>query len=133
MQRDKISDAKIIKAFIKNRGIIGATAATLKVDRSTLYKWMDDTPALKTAQQDARSSFVDKAESKLADNVDAGDMKAIIYTLNTLGRDRGYGQRIIISDKSDLEEAIDNASDAEILQMIQEKNRRIADAAKGTQ
>ena len=88
-------------------------AANLGVERSTIYTWCNDDPEFAQVLEDSRERFIDLAESnlrKLVAGVPAietdenGDKKfagwierpsetAIIFTLKTRGKKRGYVER----------------------------------------
>lgn len=125
-----VSKKKLADALRANHGIITATANALNVSRQTIHNKLNADPKLREIQEEARFGIVDIAESKFIENIQAGNEKSIIYALQTLGRSRGYGARIIVSDQSTLDEAIENATDQELLDKLAEKNRKIKDAAK---
>lgn len=96
-----------------NAGIIGGIASTLGVRRSTVYLWCSKYPEFRQALNDAREQFIDLAESNLrklvagvpAIETDENGNKrfvgwierpsetAIIFTLKTRGKSRGYVER----------------------------------------
>ncbi len=125
-----LTKKRIADALIANHGILTATAQALKITRPTLNKRLNADESLRTIQEEARHGIVDVAESKFIENVLAGKEKSILYALQTLGRSRGYGVRMIIADQSTLDEAIESATDKELLDKLVEKNRKISDAAK---
>jgi hypothetical protein len=94
MKRDKISNDKIIKALHKHCGIVQSAATMLKIDRGTLAGWIKDDEELQKAQEAAREGLLDEMESKLLQNVRDGKEASIIFGLKTLGRNRGYVERI---------------------------------------
>ena len=65
MSTKKPSNKIIIEALNKTGGNIKASANILKVDRTTLHKWLDKYPILRQARNDSFDSFIDLAESKL--------------------------------------------------------------------
>ena len=125
-----VSKKKLADALRANHGIITATANALNVSRQTIHNKLNADPKLREIQEEARFGIVDIAESKFIENIQAGNEKSIIYALLSLGRSREYGARIIVSDQSTLDEAIENATDQELLDKLAEKNRKIKDAAK---
>lgn len=126
----KVSRKKIEDALRDNYGVISAAADSLGITRQTIHNHINKDEKLKDFQLDQKNVIVDLAESKLIENVKAGDPKSVIYALNTLGRSRGYGARVIVSDQSTLDEAIETSSNEELLAKLAEKNRKITDAAK---
>ena len=125
-----LSKKRIEDALRKNRGVISATADSLNVTRQTIHNRLNKDEKLKQLQEEERYGIVDLAESKLIVNIEAGLEKSIIYALNTLGRARGYGARVIVSDQSTMDDALDTMSDDELLAKLKERMRKINDAAK---
>jgi predicted site-specific integrase-resolvase len=82
----------IEKAILKAFGNISLIAKSLDVDRTTLYKWIED-ENLKDALVEGRNSRIDFVESKLDQKINDGDTTAIIFFLKTQGKERGYVER----------------------------------------
>ena len=94
-------------------GILSDIAANFKVARNTVYAWCNDDPEFKQALEDSRERFVDLAESNLrklvagvpaiekdengekrfAGWIERPSETAIIFTLKTRGKKRGYIER----------------------------------------
>jgi hypothetical protein len=76
--------------------ILGAAIAA-GVSRWVVSNWIreDSTFAemVDDAQAQAREAFVDMCERKLAENASKGDNTAIIFSLKTQGKARGYQER----------------------------------------
>ena len=78
------------KAIQGTGGIVSVIAERLNTTNVTLYKYIKKYPWINDLRQQAREGFVDKAENVLMDKVDEGDLNAVKFTLNHLGRHRGY-------------------------------------------
>lgn len=94
-------------------GVLSDIAAHIGVDRVTVYAWCNDDPEFKQALEDSRERFVDLAESNLrklvagvpaiekdengekrfAGWIERPSETAIIFTLKTRGKKRGYVER----------------------------------------
>lgn len=94
-------------------GILSDIAANFKVARNTVYSWCENDSEFKQALDDSRERFVDLAESNLrklvagvpaiekgenGENRFAGWIErpsevAILFTLKTRGKKRGYIER----------------------------------------
>lgn len=94
-------------------GILSDIAANFSVTRQTVYNWCEDDAEFKQALDDSRERFVDLAESNLrklvagvpaiekdengekrfAGWIERPSETAIIFTLKTRGKKRGYIER----------------------------------------
>lgn len=83
-------DEQIIQALRASSGLVALAASKLGVNRRTLYNWFQEDPELLEALHDVRESMKDLAEGKLLQQVQEGNLTAIIYYLKTQARDRGY-------------------------------------------
>lgn len=93
MGKRKPNDKLIIEALLKTGGNITATANSLKCTRQAIYNWVNANPKLKEIRQQAEESMIDIAEGMLFKAVNKGDMTAIIFTLKTKGKSRGYVEK----------------------------------------
>lgn len=110
-----------------NAGIIGDIASSLGVRRSTVYLWCSKYPEFRQALNDAREQFIDLAESNLrklvagvpaieADEdgnkrfagwIERPSETAIIFTLKTRGKKRGYVERSEIEADVSMKGSVD--------------------------
>lgn len=88
-----LTNAQIEHALKAKAGNIAAAARELGVSRSTVYRRIDAAPTLKQLVTDTREELIDIAESALRREVIDGNITAIIFTLKTLGKARGYVER----------------------------------------
>lgn len=93
-KRTRISNKTIITVFEKKLGNLSATATALGVARKTLVRWSEADKELAEQMQDVRESLIDFLESKFFQAVSEGNIAAIIFGLKTLGKDRGYVERV---------------------------------------
>jgi hypothetical protein len=93
MRQEKLKVEQIVKAIKKTNGLISLTAEMLNVRRSTIHNYVNRYPKVRQAVEDARGLFLDEVELALRRAVLDGQGWAICFTLRTLGRDRGYGER----------------------------------------
>ena len=84
---------QVAKLLIENFGNKTATAQQLGCDRQTITVYCNEFATCREALERGRNRWVDMAENKLAQKVDAGDNWAIGKVLNDLGRDRGWGEQ----------------------------------------
>ena len=91
---EQLTVGQIESALKAKAGNIAAAAKTLGVARSTLYRRIEKSPGLQDVLTDAREELVDIAESALRKEVLGGNITAIIFTLKTQGKNRGYVERV---------------------------------------
>lgn len=60
----------------------------------TVHRYLQRYPTLRLVREEALGELLDLAEAKLVELVKAGDLRAITFVLRTLGRDRGYSERM---------------------------------------
>ena len=93
MTRDSLTSEQVIDAVRKSKGILTLTAKELGVSRQTVHKYVNKYPTVKAAVDSERESLLDMAEGSLFEQVRKGNITAIIFTLKTLGKHRGYVER----------------------------------------
>ncbi|MDR2287005.1 MAG: hypothetical protein LBE04_05970 [Prevotellaceae bacterium] len=112
MKRPKLKDFQEI--CDAKGGIVSAIARVFNVQRVTVYDWIEKYPKYAEAVEAARDAFLDAAETRLQSlvqgspliekNEETGEPEfkgwitppsetAIIFTLRTLGKKRGYTER----------------------------------------
>jgi hypothetical protein len=93
----KVKKSDVAKAIALGRGIKTEIAKKLKVSRQTLDNYLKRWPDLVPKLAEAREVIIDFAEIGLEKLIKKGDVRAIIFTLETIGRDRGYQKRTEIT------------------------------------
>lgn len=89
----RLSKAKVKRALIENHGNVSASARSLGCDRSSIYTYIKKYDEIARVLEDGRESLVDRAEEALKLKIDEGDTAAIIYTLKSRGKHRGWSER----------------------------------------
>jgi hypothetical protein len=92
--RRKLTMEKAREALLQERGIVKYAARALGVHRWTLFKFIKENPELNDVRDEALEEFLDDAEHKVVVAVDAGDMQTVRWTLERLGKGRGYSTRL---------------------------------------
>lgn len=87
---DKLPISKIAEAYSKKAGNISATCAALGISRPTFYKMRRESQELDSMLNDVDESLLDFSESKLLEQIQDGNLTAIIFHLKTKGKKRGY-------------------------------------------
>lgn len=80
-------------ALIAARGIVADAARALGVDRSSVHRAINRYQTVADARDDAREAQIDRVESKLLNEIDNGNITAIIFYLKTQAKHRGYSER----------------------------------------
>jgi len=94
MASERYTTGEVIEALRKARGIKAVAAKLLGCDRHTVDNYITRHPTVARAYEEQRQTIVDIAEGQLVKKLDAGEWPAVRYTLSTLGRDRGYVERV---------------------------------------
>lgn len=93
MSAEKKTDEEIIAA-IRVHKTITAAAAALGCAETVIYERRKKSVAISEAIMEARGRLVDKAEASVERLIDQDDFRAVNLVLRTLGKDRGYVERV---------------------------------------
>jgi hypothetical protein len=104
----KIRKKAFIETFKKTFGNVSQTCKVLDMDRSTYYKWLkeDEDFKIEVESVEPKELFLDFTESKLVEKINTGDTTAIIFTLKTKGKSRGYIERKEIEHQGGIESTL---------------------------
>lgn len=92
-RKNKYTVEQVIDAIRESKGILTVAARKLDCSRSTLQRYVSNYPTVTQAVNDERESLLDFAENQLFQQVKDGNITAIIFTLKTIGKSRGYVER----------------------------------------
>ena len=79
--------------LIETNGNIARTADFFNLRYTDLARLCDRKPTLRNALVGERERLVDLAEEKLREKVNGGNLRAVMFTLKTVGKNRGYYER----------------------------------------
>ena len=96
----RITDSQIAEALRKSNGYISHAAKILGVSHSAVSKRIRKSEKLQEILEEKRNEMIEFAENKLFELVKEGNITAIIFTLKTLGKDRGWTERQEIEAKN---------------------------------
>lgn len=116
--------AEIVEALKATGGMVYMAARKLGCNPSTIHVRAKTSPEIQAAIDNARGDMLDMAEHELKKAVRGGDMTAIIFTLKTIGKHRGYVERV--------EQKIENAKQYEPNSARSEVSRKLAEFAART-
>ena len=122
MGRERYSAKDVSAALVEARGVKAAAARHLGCSRNTIERYITLYPTVREAYELARAELIDLAESKLVEQLEAGEWPAVKYTLSTLGKARGYVERIERDDTAAHEvlvsRRIDGLTDSELVEFV---------------
>ena len=86
----KIPFEKVAEVYAKKAGNVSSTCSALGIDRTTFTTWRAKYPKLSRMLDETDESLIDFSESKLLEQINEGNLTAIIFHLKTKGKKRGY-------------------------------------------
>lgn len=84
----------LLKVIEAKGGNLSETARALKVNRRSVYNWINSSKNYKEAFEDHSESLIDFAESQLMKSIKKGSDTATIFFLKTKGKSRGYIEKM---------------------------------------
>lgn len=90
---EKYTTAQMIEALREKHGNLSAAARFLGCSRNTISRYIEQYPTVKAVADEERETLIDFAENQLFKQVQDGNITAIIFTLKTIGKSRGYVER----------------------------------------
>lgn len=99
---DQHSIEDVIVAIRGSKGIKAVAYRRLGCTAVTLNSYIKKYPEVEEAYLEERQGIVDLAEAKLIEQVKGGNWHAIRWVLATLGKDRGYVERVEQSQSGDI-------------------------------
>jgi hypothetical protein len=93
-KKNRYTQDQVISALKATRGMVYLTARRLQCDPQTIMNYCKKYPSVEQAKHDARGELLDVAEVKLWQAVQRDEAWAISFCLKTIGRSRGYGERL---------------------------------------
>ena|SRR5215510_1033187 len=86
--------AQMIAALTETRGMVFLAAKRLGCSHDTVERYCQRYPSVQAAKEAQRGELVDVAELKLWQSVQNGEAWGISLVLKTLGKERGYVERV---------------------------------------
>src|SRR5262245_25009779 len=93
---------QMITALTRTRGMVYLAAQQLNCSVQTVLNYCARYPSVEAAKQDARGRFLDECELRLVKAVQNDQAWAIAFALRTIGRHRGYVEKVDLSVQIDL-------------------------------
>ena len=90
---EKYTTAQMIEALREKHGNLSASARFLGCSRDTVRRYINTYSTVQAVADEERETLIDFAENQLFQQVKDGNITAIIFTLKTIGKHRGYVER----------------------------------------
>ena len=120
----KVPTAELVDALAAHHGLIGPAAESLGGAPLTIRRRAAASPAIAAALAEARERTIDLAEQRLYDAIDRGELQAVMFVLKTLGKGRGYSEKLeLVTDARQHAERIAAAEGLDANELIREAER----------
>lgn len=110
----------MLQALELSLGVVSTAAKKAGIHRSTHYDWLANDEEYKKAVKDIEELALDFGESKLHEQMNDGNVSAIIFFMKTKGKRRGYVERQEFEFK-DTEPDLSGLSTDEIRELLSKK------------
>jgi hypothetical protein len=126
---DELSYELIYDTIDRNKGNIRKSAEELDVNYVALMFYAEKKKDLLIMTVKHREALVDLAEENLETDLKNGNQKATLFTLKTLGKDRGYVERTEMNNHTVIEEV---KSEVDLDKLSVEQLKELQDLLDGT-
>jgi hypothetical protein len=99
----KFRNSELIELLHKHMGNISDVARELRVARSSVYRRINQFPELQKVKLEEDERHLDRAEKKMYELCEKGHVTALIFTLKTKGRHRGWAERHELAIQAQIE------------------------------
>ena len=100
--KQKYTVKQVGAALVANVGFVSMAAEALGCNRRTVGNYINRYPELAELKNQIEEERLDLCESKLMEQIEAGNLTAIIFYLKCKGKDRGYVEKQIIKSEGSL-------------------------------
>lgn len=100
MPKRRYTDAQIMAAISRARGLVYLAAQALGCDPATIHHRAQKNPKIREAIEIERGRILDFAEAKLLEAVNSGEAWAVCFLLKTQAKSRGYVERSEVKQES---------------------------------
>lgn len=112
---------KVAEAYKKVAGNLSLCAESLGIDRRTLDRWRKRYPELHTMMLDVEEGLLDLCESRLLQEINGGNLTAIIFYLKTKGKKRGYIEGQVISANINTNKSLSQAEAIDFIKGLEDE------------
>ena len=97
MGKQRYTAAEVSAALRASRGMVSIAAQRLGCDQYTVLNYCRRYPSVEAVKKEARNEVLDECELRLWKAIQRDEAWAITFALKTIGRSRGYGERLDLS------------------------------------
>lgn len=101
---DRLDDPykrQFIEVYRAQLANMSAACRITRISRQAVYAWLKNDPVFAEVFHDAKEILVDYVESHLLKKIKDGDVRAITFFLETVGKHRGYTRRLEVDHGGD--------------------------------
>jgi hypothetical protein len=127
-KRKKPTVEALLKVLAAKGGNLSETAKAFKVNRRSVYHWLNSSEAYKSAYEDQQESMIDFAESKLMQSINNGSDTATIFFLKTRAKSRGYVEKSEVDHTTkgeSINKEVEKLTDEELLERIEKLRKKM--------
>lgn len=111
---------QVVAVYKKSAGNLSLCAESLNIDRKTLDRWRKRYPELHNMMCDVEEGLIDLCETKLMQQINEGNLTAIIFFLKTKGKQRGYIEGQIINANITTNKSMSQEEASEFIKGLEE-------------
>lgn len=111
---------KVVAVYKKSAGNLSLCAESLNIDRKTLDRWRKRYPELHNMMCDVEEGLIDLCETKLMQQINEGNLTAIIFFLKTKDKQRGYIEGQIINANITTNKSMSQEEASEFIKSLEE-------------
>lgn len=112
---------KVATAYKKAAGNLSLCAESLGIDRRTLDRWRKKYPELHSMMTDVEEGLLGLCESRLLQEINGGNLTAIIFYLKTKGKQRGYIEGQFIAANINTNKSLSQAEAINFIKGLEEE------------
>lgn len=93
----------VVAALAKYHGIVSDSCKEARISRETFYKWLHKDKKFAAEVEAVLDEALDFVESKMFQSIEAGDVRMIIFYLETKGKKRGYTKKVELAHQGNVQ------------------------------
>ena len=101
-RKNRYTTDQVKQALIDANGLVYIAAESLGCRSAAVYSYIKRYKEIEEVLNEQREVIIDKAESKLFEQIEKGEQWAIQFALKTIGKHRGYTEKTETENKSDI-------------------------------